>query len=120
MKRKELIQLAREAGLDIPDDDPPYNLEFNLEELGVFANLVAEKQQSWIASLEQHAKDADRLYAELETELEAAQAQLSGNSEQLVKVLEDIRQTLREIPSDRVADECEINAAIVKINEVLK
>ena len=63
MKRKELIQLAREAGLDIPDDDPPYNLEFNLEELGVFANLVAEKQQNWIDSLEQNARDADRMYA---------------------------------------------------------
>ena len=77
MTRKELIQLAREAGLDIPDDDPPYNLEFNLEELGVFANLVAEKQQSWIASLEQNARDADRMYKELEVELGAAQAQIA-------------------------------------------
>ena len=76
MTRKELIQLAREAGLDIPDDNPAYNLEFNLEELGVFVELVKEQQQSWIASLEQNARDADRMYKELETELAAAQAQL--------------------------------------------
>lgn len=35
-----------------------------------------EQQQSWIASLEAHARDADRMYKELETELAALQAHI--------------------------------------------
>ena len=48
----------------------------NTESLEWKAADALEAQQSWIDSLEQNAKDADRLYAELKTELAAAQAQI--------------------------------------------
>ena len=116
---KELIELAREAGLDIPDDDPAYNLEFNLEELGVFANLVAEKQQSWIDSLEQHAKDADRMYKELETELAEQQmriAELEAEIERKISagnyVIEQLTTTQAQIKVLRDAlENCRLFAA---------
>ena len=107
MTRKELIRLAREAGLDIPDDNPAYNLEFNLEELGVFVELVKEQQQSWIASLEQNARDADKLYKELETELAEQQAREIEHHKDWVahqttrldeaeKLIEQLREGLRK------------------------
>lgn len=46
-----------------------------------------EKQQSWIASLEQNARDADRMYKELETELAASQAQIKVLREAIERYL---------------------------------
>ena len=119
MTRKELIRLAREAGLDIPDDNPAYNLEFNLEELGVFAQLVTAEQQSWIASLEQNARDADRMYKELETELaeqqkriEFFEALLAGDAALITGLKNDLAASQAHIKALRDAlENCRLFAA---------
>ena len=60
------------------------------------ADLI-EAQQSWIASLEQNARDADRMYKELETELAASQAR--------EKILRDALENCRLFAARRRAEE---------------
>lgn len=63
---KELIDRLREVD--------PYE-DVNTGLCHDAADLI-EEQQSWIASLEQNARDADRLYKELETELAEQQKRI--------------------------------------------
>lgn len=63
---KELIERLREVD--------PYE-DVNTGLCHDAADLI-EAQQSWIASLEQNARDADRMYKELETELAEAQKRI--------------------------------------------
>ena len=62
---KELIDRIRE--LQAKDWASPNEVE---------AAALIEQQQSWIESLEQNARDADRMYKELETELAEQQKRI--------------------------------------------
>lgn len=87
---KELIEQLRSKTIRPFDLDP-------------VADLI-EAQQSWIASLEQNARDADRMYKELEGELAASQAQIKVLREALEKIVEcDFWEDVREIISEALA-----------------
>lgn len=67
---RELIERLRTHN---DDDDRLY---FKADVLMAEAANLIEQQQSWIASLEQNARDADRLYKELDGKLAVAQKRI--------------------------------------------
>ena len=95
---KELIERLRDCGT--------FSAEGG-EGLMLDAADALEQQQSWIASLEQNARDADKLYKELETELAEQQAREIEHHKDWVahqttrldeaeKLIEQLREGLRK------------------------